>query len=332
MLQPKHRVSQARRACHGAAALALAALALGAAGQLARWFPVLDIFNFASPLGLLLALDSLVVLALGRKRRGAIFVTALALCAVAFSTERIIPEYWRAAAPAASAASRNVVILTANVWRNNSAPADAARTIAASGADVVVLQEASGIFNVSHAQLAKAFPYETKCRVTKCELVIFSRWPLDPVRYRYRARDGAQIGPSLIHTRVRPPGSPSFAIVTLHFPRINGFGGVPADIPVELAQTVPSFMESHMIIAGDLNLTPWTFALQQLDQGLAPMTRITGKSPSYPGNLDIFGVTVPAVMPIDHIYVGPSWLVRSVETLRIPGADHRAVRAVLQPI
>jgi endonuclease/exonuclease/phosphatase (EEP) superfamily protein YafD len=311
--------------------IAALAFAMSAAGQLARGIADLDVLNFLAPLALLLGVCSLTGAILIRQKYPAT-VILLALAAVLFSGERIAPEFLRDPVPTATGNVDEVVILTTNVWRNNTAPAAAAAAIAASGADVVLLQESKGIYNTQHAALTKTFPYVTKCRVYTCELVIYSRWPLDPVRYRFRAHDGAQIGPSLIHTRVHPPGRPDFEVVTMHFPRTTPLGGVERTVPEELAQTLPAFMDAHMILAGDLNLTPWTFALQRLDHALRPMTRITHSLPSYPGNMSVAGVPFPPVMPIDHIYVGPAWLVRNVETLPIPGADHRAVRAVLEQI
>ena len=78
-----------------------------------------------------------------------------------------------------------------------------------------------------------------------------------------------------------------------------------------------------LILAGDFNLTPWSFALTRLDHGLG-LERRDRAIPSWPAKRPVAGVqlTTPAILPIDHVYAGLRW--RTVAIRRGPnmGSDH----------
>src|SRR3546814_1418660 len=75
-----------------------------------------------------------------------------------------------------------------------------------------------------------------------------------------------------------------------------------------------------LIVAGDMNLTPWAAAMREQDRALAPLSRMT-RAPSWPRALP--------VLPIDHVYAGPDWGLVSARRLPATGSDHRPILVTL---
>ena len=97
-----------------------------------------------------------------------------------------------------------------------------------------------------------------------------------------------------------------------------------------LAARVRALGTSNMILTGDFNSTPWSYALKRLDASLTPLRRWTISWFTWPARLDDLGVPWPIpLLPIDHIYISPQWHVASLTRSRIPGSDHFATAAVL---
>jgi endonuclease/exonuclease/phosphatase (EEP) superfamily protein YafD len=83
-----------------------------------------------------------------------------------------------------------------------------------------------------------------------------------------------------------------------------------------------------MILSGDFNSTPWSFALRRLDGGLAPLTRRTHAFFSWPANVARMRKAFPLpLMPIDHVYAGPDWRTAGLRRLPRSASDHYAVMA-----
>ena len=87
------------------------------------------------------------------------------------------------------------------------------------------------------------------------------------------------------------------------------------------------------IVAGDFNVTPWSFALRRQDRAL-DLVRRTVLMPSWPaGRLSHNRVPAPfPYLPIDHIYAGRGWETVSVERGPRLGSDHYPVVVRLAPV
>lgn len=209
-------------------------------------------------------------------------------------------------------------VVTHNVWVENVDPAGTVASLIGSGADLLLLQETDGRFNRMLPALRARFPYGSPCR-GRCSLAILSRYPLDRVRYRFRDRAGRPFGPGLVQTRVHLPNGAIVPVATIHLSRNQ-----PRDIDrrrrVALADAVQRTGTAAMILAGDLNLVPWSARLRSLDRALLPMHRTTAAF-SYPARWRGRDVPFPLV-PIDHLYVGPAWTVASTQQLPRTGSDH----------
>lgn len=292
--------------------------ALGFAGQ---WLPPLDIINSAAPLAALVSLTIMGVAVI----KGDHAIAAIGLIATIAAAAPILREATRPITTDSSNANVDqVVVVTHNVRFNNQSPAQTAVVLQSSDADVIFLQETDrydwgGLFDRAR------YPYRTACR-TGCSLLIISRWPIVASRYRIRNGAGEQIGPRLIWATVAPPNGLRFDVATLHldWPSANQTRQRRA-----LAHSIGHLATRRLILAGDFNLTPWSWAMRDSDKDLAPLTRATRATWSYPARIGATYAFPLPMLPIDQVFVGPSWMVGGVDRLPRTGSDHYPVRVRL---
>ncbi|MFC3786568.1 endonuclease/exonuclease/phosphatase (EEP) superfamily protein YafD [Sphingopyxis italica] len=275
------------------------------------WLPALDplasflpLFGVAALLGLLLA-----------RWRWGWAVAAASLTLVPFAVG-VAPE-WLRDIPTAPAGAPQVQVLTHNVWSRNTDPADTARAIIDARPDVVMLQEVNGSFQPMLAALNQHFAHATDCP-PGCDLAIFSRWPITGSDYFLKDENGRKFGPALLWARIAPPAGEAFMVATLHYPRPTS-----RDQAVrrrDVARALARIDRDALIVAGDMNLTPWAAAMREQDRALAPLIRMT-RAPSWPRALP--------VLPIDHLYAGPDWGLVSARRLPATGSDHRPILVTL---
>jgi endonuclease/exonuclease/phosphatase (EEP) superfamily protein YafD len=300
---------------------------LAALGQAGRWIPALDAFNSGAPaIALCGAMVALTALVRGGRRRVGLIAGLLALL---LAGERCAGEFFRPIEVAQLGESGfQVTVVTHNVLVSNHSPEQTVRALAASGADVLLLQEADGSVGPLLPGLDHDYPYQSQCPRHRCSLIILSRWPITHTRYRIRDAAGEQIGPRLVWATIAPPGGPSFDVATLHMPWPIP-AGPPAEQRTELAGSIGRLNPDRLILTGDLNLTPWALAMDRLDASLAPLTRVTRALWSFPARLTARATSPTPFLPIDHVFAGPGWAVRSVERLPRTGSDHYPVRVRL---
>lgn len=274
--------------------------------------PALDAFASFLPL---FGAATLVGLLFARRRLGWTLIAALfGLTPVAI---RVIPELTREI-PVAKKGAPQVRLITHNVWTLNADPADTAQAIIDAKPDVAMLQEVDGSFRPMLAALNQHFPYATKCP-PGCDLAIVSRWPIADSDYFLKDAKGRKFGPAMLWARVVGPGERPFTVVTLHYPRPTS-----RDQAVrrrDVAQALARIERGPLIVAGDMNLTPWAAAMREQDRSLAPLTRMTRALPSWPRAFP--------VLPIDQLYAGPDWGLVSARRLPPTGSDHVPVLVTL---
>lgn len=289
----------------GACLAAWLSLAGGFVPALDAFASFLPLFGAATLAGLLFA----------RRRLGWTVVAALiGLTPVAI---RVMPELTRDI-PTAEKGATQVRLLTHNVWTGNADPADTAQAIIDAKPDVVMLQEVDGSFRPMLAALNQHFPYATKCP-PGCDLAILSRWPIADSDYFLKDAEGRKFGPAMLWARVVGPGERPFTVVTLHYPRPTS-----RDQAVrrrDVAQALARIERGPLIVAGDMNLTPWAAAMREQDRALAPLTRMTRALPSWPRAFP--------VLPIDQLYAGPDWGLVSARRLPATGSDHEPILVTL---
>lgn len=288
-------------------------------GGLAAWlslagglFPQLDVLASFLPLfgtmilfGLLLA---------WRRPVATITAALVALLPVAIG---LGPEMTRKI-PAAPQGSTEIRLLTHNVWLFNENPGATAQAILDAHPDVVMLQEVNGSFHPMLAILGRHFPYATKCP-RGCDRVILSRWPIVEKGYYLRDSQHRKFGPPLLWVRIATPDGRSFTAMTLHYLRPTSRD--QATQRRDVAQVLARIDRGSLIVAGDMNLTPWAAAMREQDRAFAPLVRMTRAIPSWPRPFP--------VLPIDQLYAGPDWGLVSAERLPPTGSDHIPILVTL---
>ncbi|MDQ1230674.1 endonuclease/exonuclease/phosphatase family protein [Sphingomonas sp. SORGH_AS_0879] len=286
-----------------------------------RVWPLVDAFASFLPLALV---PLVAALAISPHRRRAVFLApaAGALLLIAWPIVSAVSE--RPSVGTIPAGATRIVLVTHNLHGGRTSPDRAARVLIESGADVLLLQEATGAEPL-FARLSRVFPYRSACR--GCQLAILSRLPMGPVRWRLPARGGGLVGPALFRAEVPLDRVGTLTVATVHAPWPFP-PGPQARFRSSLIDAVRQGASDHLVLTGDFNLTPWGRGMAMLDQGLRPMTRVTRTLFSFPARVGGRDWPLP-LLPIDQIFVGRGVIAGRVDTLPHTGSDHRAVRAEL---
>ena len=304
----------------GAAACSF--LALG--GVVSRW---LDVLTHFAPLYLVVALAA-VGLRLATGLDGARPTVTLGLAGVAFAAALIVPDIWALARQAPPpAAGHTLKLVQFNLWENNQDPEGTARWIAAQNADVVVLEEVVNRAANIPALLSAQYPYATSCHPPDlaCGTVILTK-------QKPTASGGYSMKPFRLPAAwvTLGSGADAFTVVGVHYtwplppgPQQGQSG--------RLADAADGFDHKSLIIAGDMNSSPWSFALRRQDGrfGLERRTRALFSWPVAP--FTRFGLRSPLpFLAIDQVYAGSDWKTVSVTGGPKQGSDHLPVTVVLR--
>jgi len=297
---------------------ALGTLLVGG-GSIAAWLALAGVFvpELDAIASFLPLFGLMILLGLVLRWRPSLWLVLAAFTGLVPVVLRMAPELLRDV-PRARSGMQQVRVLSHNVWVKNSDPADTAQAILDAKPDVVMLQEVDGSFRPMLAALRQKLPYGTDCP-PGCGMVILSRWPIGERDYFLKDAGGRKFGPPLLWARIIGPGQRPFTVMTLHYPRPTS-----RDQAVrirDMAQALARIDREGLVVAGDMNLTPWAAAMDVQDQSFAPLTRMTRALPSWPR-------AIP-VLPIDQLYAGPEWGLVSAQRLEPTGSDHRPVLVTL---
>lgn len=302
---------------------------LGLGGAFNGW---LDLINVAAPLFLALALAGLWMTRvwLGRGRLRTLCV-GLALAAAGFDLFLMAPDLFH---PTAAAAKPGKVyrIVTINVARENNSPFTAAKDIAGRGADAVLIQDAEGTIQRAGAVLRRDYAYSTACPETGVQI-----WLKTPILDQgcglqlSRNEDQENWGRAFVWLRTLGPDGRPITLACAHIGRPYQPGRQAAERQA-LDAALAKLPKNEMILAGDFNTPPWTFAMRRQDRMFTPLRRLTRFWWSWPARINLLhGIWSLPFLPIDHVYVGAQW--RSAQPLlrvRVAGSDHFGTEAGLQ--
>lgn len=217
--------------------------------------------------------------------------------------------------PASDGEGSSLVIVAANVNLANRDPAPLAAWLRAQPADVVMLTELTPAYADALARsLVDVYPHRAFAPDDSAfGIGLLSRHPLTRIERRDSvdripslgadiALDGAVVRIVAVHPM--PPMAPHWHEERDRLLRMLADGSA----------------STPMVVAGDLNATPWSTALAGAARG--GLFRTTGSAPTWPGRH--IGI------PIDHVLASAHW--RRGETARGPaiGSDHLPIRATLQ--
>ncbi|HZC16089.1 MAG TPA: endonuclease/exonuclease/phosphatase family protein [Caulobacteraceae bacterium] len=295
--------------------------ALGLAGSGNGW---LDVINSFAPVILATALVAAGLAFWTLDGATRLVTIGLAMIAVAYGLALTQPEFAGLLAPHATGGPEYQV-LSANVWRDNPWPDRAVAEILKRDADAVLLQESDGSIQGELARLKAQYPYASVCAGAGVQ--IFVKFPI--VAHGCGMDPGSAPPIKLVWIQTLAPGGRRVTLASTHFSW--PFPPGPQELErANLAERLRQLPERELILGGDFNTTPWSFAGRRMDKLLAPLRRRTIALFSWPARLDPLRQPWSApVMPIDHIYTGADWGVVHIIQLRLPGSDHFATEAVL---
>lgn len=309
------------------ATVTLCGIVLALMVPVGRWSGTADALTSFLPVAAVLGVLGLMSAA-ALRRRLFVLVNAVTL---GISAVVVVPELLaaRAVEEPAAAPAPTVTIVTHNLLKANRDPAGTLAALAASDADILLLQEARGAVGRSLPSLYARYPYHSRC-AGDCDLAILSRLPLDRPRWKLRRPDGSSYGPPLLWARVKPPFGKPFVVIAIHLP-----WPLPAQAQAEARRSLVEALGTtdmrRTVLAGDFNLTPWGAAMRQLDDGLPPLRRVTHGIATWPSRWREWDIPFP-LLPIDQIFVGPAWQVASLERLNATGSDHYPLRIRIAPV
>ncbi len=306
-----------------ACALGVVCLAAALIAQAGRLDPWLDLLTHFAPVwfaGSLVVASGGLLLRAGRRRQALLVLGVLGGVAAG---ALMAPELTRPTSPPGPAGSSPTLrLIQFNAWDQNTNPRAAADWIAGQHPDVVAIEEMTPALR--RALEARGFVY-AKGMVTTA---VFSRGLSPTAHFLIPGSDWPILPDFARASFLAPGGHGRFTVVVVHlcWPTLNKFWGQPAAF-VRLLERQP---RDRLIVVGDLNLTPWSFALARLDRGFG-LERRDRAIASWPvmRRLGRDIVSLPAILPIDHIYAGSAW--RTVAVRRGPrlGSDHYPIVADL---
>ena len=313
-----------------ALALVLAAVVgmLGLAAQGGRFSDRLDVLTHFAPIwltgGVVAALLWFIAGQRGRT------TPVLALIAVLSSLTLMIPELTAAAQKTGGKVDgETLTVVQFNLWGRNRDPVGTLRWILATDPDIVVIEEGFDRSGGIARRLAKRYPHRVTCAAPwPCSTMILSkRRPTTSGGLAPVVSDAMLSGAWATFRDSRGP----FTVVGVHYTWPYPAGPQQQQTQ-RLARVLERFPKARLIVAGDMNATPWSFSLRRQDKlfGLERRTRALATWPA--GDFSRLHISTPVpLLPIDQVYAGKGW--RTVSVRRGPklGSDHYPVIITLAP-
>ena len=290
--------------------------------QAGRFNRTLDAISHLAPILLALALATAAAAFLVRPRIRRQVLVLAAIGVVGFAA-LMAPELFGALiAPHGAATGEVIKVVQFNAWGSeNRDPAGSARWILAQNPDFILAEESDNLSPILTAALQVQFPYEVNCATpSHCpDMILSRRAPLDgggysPLPFAWGRYAGVSkpIDIVAVHTIWPLPAQAQVA----HF---DALARITAPLP-----------HGSLIVGGDFNSTPWSFALKRLDRTLGLVRRTRALSSWPAGRFTRLGTVAPfPVLPIDQLYAGRDWRTVSVQRGPVLGSDHYPVVVVL---
>ncbi|GAB0104706.1 teicoplanin resistance protein VanJ [Nocardia sp. JMUB6875] len=224
-------------------------------------------------------------------------------------------SWWAPTATAVVPSDGTVRVVSQNFFADNPSPEATARALAATGADLIAVQELSGADRPSVQRILDAdYPY----REERGTVALWSRYPTS-------GTSTADVGVGWrrgLRTHVDTPYG-EMVVYVVHLPSVR-----PADTATRndglriLSRQLSADKAPHIVVAGDFNTATTDRHWDSFAPGYTDTQSRPGSGP---------GFTWPAAFPVarlDHILLrGLAPAASSV--LRLPGPDHRAPTATV---
>ncbi|MEV0055262.1 endonuclease/exonuclease/phosphatase family protein [Saccharopolyspora shandongensis] len=254
-----------------------------------------------------LAIPLLLVAGLGLRARTTVAILAPVLAWCVLFGVNLLPH--------ASAANGDLRIVSQNLYANNDDPASTAADLAATGADVIGVQELTAR---ARTALQTALGDDHPHHATLGTVGIWSRYPIDDVEPVDLGLDWTRAMRAQVHT---PHGR--IEVYLVHLPSLRPDSINQRNRALShLADALRADDSPRTIVMGDFNTATDDRAMRLLPPKIRPVQQDTDSG---------FGFTWPTRFPLvrlDHILqrgLRPT----STEVIRTHGSDHRAVLADL---
>ena len=195
--------------------------------------------------------------------------------------------------------------------------------------DILTLQEVTkGDLARFRSRIASFYPYSYPERIYRqSDVVIFSRHPLAK-----RGMVGVGAGRFALHVDIQPPGFPQPVRIYSFHTASPGTASLTRqrDHTLDhLARIIASDRAPYLLLAGDLNTTPYNHAFRAFLRQSGLSHAYAGLPPAtWPAH---FGIA-PLMIPIDHVLFKPSLAMVDYRAGPALGSDHRALLARLSPV
>jgi vancomycin resistance protein VanJ len=258
----------------------------------------------------LFALAGLAAILRRSARAGLWVVIGLAVWSVMF-----VPTLVSHKATASAAAT--LTIASQNVNAVNADSAAAARALAATKADVVAVEELSGVSRAPvESVLDAAYAHST----TASTVGVWSRYPLTDVS----RLDLGMSWDRTLHADLQAPGG-AVSLYVVHLPSVRpGVEDARNRALSALAAAVRADTAARIVVVGDFNTATFDRNMRPLLAQVEDSRRAAGGG---------FGFTWPAAVPVtrpDHV-LSKGFSVVSDTVLAAHGSDHRGIVATLRP-
>ena len=286
--------------------------------QFGQWFDAADMINhLLPPLLMLSAVLVAMQLGLGIRYRKSLLPPLAVACLVIGVTGRMVLPEVAAQRPMAPAALDDTYLFAIfNMKQRNAAPEDVVDWLSRNLFDFAVLLEADDavVKAVDHA-----YPYSINCLANKrrCSTVIIStRKPVESTGF---ATQDPQNRKSLSAVKTSYCiDEQELTIIGAHLSRPWPPQQQNRDLK-DLAGHLSRMQGRNIIVAGDFNLTPWSFRLRSFDRAV-DLKRVTRTLFSWPADR-----LTPPLLPLDHIFISRSLRAAPPHTGDANGSDHLPV-------
>jgi endonuclease/exonuclease/phosphatase (EEP) superfamily protein YafD len=217
---------------------------------------------------------------------------------------------------ASTGATQDVSVVALNTWHNHGDPSRLSTYLAQVDADLVVLSEFGPNKRALLAPLKATHPFQIDCAEEwACSLALISRLPIAS------AGSGRMADGKLAFVWARLAGGVTVLGTHLHRPSRDPW--LHEQQMLALVQFVAR-IPGPVILAGDLNTTPWSKSYRTLRRvaGLVPASTLRPTWPAWP-------LAFPQVA-LDHIFVSPDLAISAAGTGPAVGSDHLPIWAVVQ--
>jgi len=217
---------------------------------------------------------------------------------------------------AASGQTHDISVLALNTWHDHADPSRLANYLANVEADLVVLSEFGPNKRTMLRQLKASHPFQVDCADEwGCSLALISRRPFASAGAGHIAEGKLAFvwarlagGVTVLGTHLQRPSRDPWLHEQQMLDLVEFIGRIPGPV----------------ILAGDLNTTPWSKTYRTLRRvaGLVPASTLRPTWPAWP-------LALPQIA-LDHIFVSADLSVSAAGTGPAVGSDHLPIWAIVQ--